>query len=198
MASARGDFPRRAAPSDDRTTGPERLTVPFTPFHLGPGAALKALGGGAFSFLVFGGTQVLMDLEPGIRLLLDAPPLHGPTHSFAGAVGIGAVAVVTGKPITELVLRRAGLRDWRVSWTAAISGAFLGSLSHVLLDAVMHGDMHPFFPLGAWNPWYALLTFDQLHALCMGLGALGLAGLALRGSVRRLRGRAAIRPRDGA
>ena len=38
--------------------------MPFTPIHLGPGAALKAIGGRHFSFMVFGGSQVLMDIEP--------------------------------------------------------------------------------------------------------------------------------------
>lgn len=160
--------------------------MPFTPFHLGPGLAFKALGGAGFSFMVFGGTQVLMDLEPGIRMLLDAPPLHGPSHSLVGAVGIGAVAVLTGKPITELVLRRAGWRHWRVGWTAAATGAFVGSVSHVLLDAVMHSDVHPFFPFARANPGYALLSMDGLHALCLALGVLGLGGIGLRVLLRRL------------
>ena len=33
--------------------------MPFTPFHLGPGAAFKAMGGKHFSFLVFGGGRSL-------------------------------------------------------------------------------------------------------------------------------------------
>lgn len=36
--------------------------MPFTPIHLGPGAACKAIGGRHFSFMVFGGAQVLMDI----------------------------------------------------------------------------------------------------------------------------------------
>ena len=38
--------------------------MPFTPIHLGPGAACKAIGGRHFRFMVFGGAQVLMDIEP--------------------------------------------------------------------------------------------------------------------------------------
>jgi hypothetical protein len=41
--------------------------MPFTPFHLGPGALFKAAGGEHFSFTIFAGSQVLMDIEPLIR-----------------------------------------------------------------------------------------------------------------------------------
>jgi hypothetical protein len=37
--------------------------MPFTSFHLGPGAVFKAVGGRHFSFMIFGGSQVLMDVE---------------------------------------------------------------------------------------------------------------------------------------
>ena len=43
--------------------------MPFTPFHLGPGAVFKAIGGRHFSFMVFGGAQVLMDIEPLVGIL---------------------------------------------------------------------------------------------------------------------------------
>lgn len=42
--------------------------MPFTPFHLGPGALFKGAGDTRFSFMVFGGSQVLMDIEPLIRI----------------------------------------------------------------------------------------------------------------------------------
>ena len=67
--------------------------MPFTPFHLGPGAAFKAIGGKHFSFMVFGGTQVLMDIEPLVAILRGSPVLHGVTHTILGALVIGLVAV---------------------------------------------------------------------------------------------------------
>jgi hypothetical protein len=79
--------------------------MPFTPFHLGPGAAFKAIGGRHFSFMVFGGSQVLMDIEPLIGILRGSAVLHGYTHTLAGALGIGALAALIGKPISSFVLR---------------------------------------------------------------------------------------------
>jgi hypothetical protein len=43
--------------------------VPFTPFHLGPGLAFKAVSGKHFSFMVFAGAQVLMDIEPLVAII---------------------------------------------------------------------------------------------------------------------------------
>ena len=93
--------------------------MPFTPFHLGPGLVFKAIGGRHFSFMVFGGAQVLIDIEPGLGLVLGWPVLHGWTHTFAGAAAIGAVAAVIGRPVSVAVLRdsqfqiirHAGVRD---------------------------------------------------------------------------------------
>ena len=73
--------------------------MPFTPIHLGPGLAFKAMGGRHFSFMVFGGAQVLMDLEPLIGILRDRDVLHGVTHTWLGALVIGSVAAVIGRPM---------------------------------------------------------------------------------------------------
>lgn len=154
--------------------------MPFTPFHLGPGALCKAAGGDRFSFMVFGGAQVLMDLEPGLRMLAASPVLHGPSHTLAGAVAIGAVAAVIGKPVSEFVLRRSGLRHRPMRWSASVLGAAVGTLSHVLLDALVHADMTPGYPLGDGNPLLGLLSLPALQDLCIALGLLGGLGVAWR------------------
>ncbi len=65
--------------------------MPFTPFHLGAGAALKAIGGRHFSFMVFGGSQVLMDIEPLIGLVQGWDVLHGYTHTLVKIVVINHI-----------------------------------------------------------------------------------------------------------
>ncbi|NEV60394.1 hypothetical protein [Thiorhodococcus minor] len=65
--------------------------MPFTPLHLGPGFALKALGGRHFSFLAFGLAQVAMDIEPLAGLMTGAARLHGPSHTYLAALGIVAL-----------------------------------------------------------------------------------------------------------
>lgn len=154
--------------------------MPVTPFHLGPGAAFKAIGGRHFSFMVFGGAQVLMDLEPLVRIYLGTPVLHGYSHTLLGALAIGVVATLTGKPISAFVLSRYAIPHYPLTWTAAAVGAFVGTFSHVLLDALMHPDMHPWWPLAQENEWLGVIPVGWLHAGCVALGVLGGLGVALR------------------
>lgn len=133
---------------------------------------MKAIGGRHFSFMVFGGAQVLMDLEPLVRLIAGSSIVHGPTHSVPGALLIGAVAALTGKPVSEFVLRLLRIRHQPISWLASCMGAFLGTFSHVLLDAIMHGDTQPWWPLSSANPFLGLVSLRKLHLAC-------LAGVAL-------------------
>jgi hypothetical protein len=123
--------------------------MPFTPFHMGPGLALKAVAGRHLSLMVFGVSQVAMDLEVLVRIVRQDPVLHGFTHTYAGATLVGAVSAVVGKPLSQAILDRirGGPEDRaylfllgppRLSWRAALVGAFAGTWSHVLLDSFMH------------------------------------------------------------
>lgn len=147
--------------------------MPFTPFHLGPGAAFKAIGGRRFSFLVFGGSQVLMDIEPLIGILRGSAVLHGYTHTIAGALLIGAVATVIGKPIGTYTLRLLRVAHHPITWLSSAAGAFIGTFSHIALDAVMHRDMRPWWPFADSNGLLHLVSIDQLHLVCMALGVIG-------------------------
>jgi hypothetical protein len=111
--------------------------MPFTPFHLGPGAVFKAVGGDRFSFMVFGGSQVLIDLEPAVLYEMKVP-----CHGF--------------------------------TWTMSFVSAYIGTFSHVLLDAVMHWDLMLLYPFSLSKPLLGLISVDWLHVLCIGCGGLGL------------------------
>jgi membrane-bound metal-dependent hydrolase YbcI (DUF457 family) len=145
----------------------------------------KAIGGRHFSFMVFGGTQVLMDLEPAYRIWQNAPVLHGPTHTLAGAFAIGTLGTLTGKPVSEFVLRRSGLPHLPISWLASAVAGYVGAFSHVLLDALMHADMRPFWPLSEANPLLGAISLGMLHGGC---ALAGVVGAALCWFLRRRRG----------
>lgn len=154
--------------------------MPFTPIHLGPGLLIKAIGGRHVSFMVFGGAQVLMDIEPLIGIVQDAPVLHGVTHTLPGALVIGSIAGIIGRPISMWALDLLGIRHRPFTWAASFAGAYLGTLSHVLLDAIMHFDMAPLWPLAHGNPLRGWISIDQLHAACAVAGIAGIALIAVR------------------
>lgn len=52
--------------------------------------------------------------------------------------------------------------------------AVIGTFSHVLLDALMHGDLAPFAPFSLANPWLGLLSVTQLHWFCLIAGLIGI------------------------
>lgn len=147
--------------------------MPFTPLHLGPGALFKGIGGDRFSFMVFGGSQVLMDLEPGFRMIVHDPILHGPTHTLGGAAAIGLISTISGKPISEYVLKLIGYARPKMPWLAAAIGAFAGTFSHIFFDAIMHSDMMPWAPLSETNGLLGVISIGSLHMICLILGVVG-------------------------
>ncbi|MCX9158312.1 hypothetical protein OPU71_19480 [Niveibacterium sp. 24ML] len=141
--------------------------MPFTVFHLGPGIALKAAAPRRLSLAMFAGAQVLMDIEPGIGMLRGAATLHGYSHTLAGALAI-ALLCLPFKRLAEWVFRV------RISWRQAAVGALLGTFTHILLDALVHDDIRPFWPLSDANPLRGLLGWHETELLCL---LLALAAL---------------------
>jgi membrane-bound metal-dependent hydrolase YbcI (DUF457 family) len=152
--------------------------MPFTPIHLGPGALCKAIGGRHFSFMVFAGAQVLMDIEPLLGIIQGQDVLHGYSHTLLGALLIGLIAAIIGRPISQFVLSFRKIPHDRFTWLASFSGALLGTFSHIGFDAVMHSDMNPWWPIAQGNNWLAFISIDALHLLCLALGVCGALVLA--------------------
>jgi membrane-bound metal-dependent hydrolase YbcI (DUF457 family) len=160
--------------------------MPFTPFHLGPGLALKALGGERFSLIAFGFAQVAMDIEPLLGLINNWPVLHGWTHSLLGATAIGVLAGLL-TPLLGRPLLRLWNDHWRdeelpgfaanrvLPWPASLFGAVLGCWTHVVLDGVMHADLRAFWPWSDARPWLHVISLSALHRACVAAGAVGVA-----------------------
>jgi membrane-bound metal-dependent hydrolase YbcI (DUF457 family) len=147
--------------------------MPFTPIHLGPGAAFKAICGKHFSFMVFGGSQVLMDIEPLIGMIQGKDILHGYTHTILGAFLIGLVAAIIGKPISAFALKFLKVQHYPLTWLASFTGAYIGTFSHIGFDAIMHSDMNPLWPITQGNSLLGSISIGSLHMLCLALGLFG-------------------------
>lgn len=158
--------------------------MPFTPFHMGPALLIKATAGPYFSLLIFGGSQVAMDIEPLIRLIRRDTTVHGFTHTYLGATFLAIVCVFIGWPLCNFILKRLPrdigsplLNQLRgsghISLAVAALSAFVGTYSHIVLDSIMHGDMHPLFPFSQTNALLGLISIKALHAICVLTGMVG-------------------------
>jgi hypothetical protein len=154
--------------------------MPFTPFHLGPGALVKAAAGRHFSFMVYGGSQVLMDIEPLIGIIEGKAVLHGYTHTVLGAFAIGTAAGIIGRPISAFVLKLLRIPHHPFTWGASFAGAYFGTYSHIILDALMHDDMNPWWPAASGNQLLGAVSFWSLHWACLVAGAVGALVIAAR------------------
>ena len=130
--------------------------------------------------MVFGGSQVMMDIEPLVGIFRGSFVLHGPTHTLPGALAIGTLAGLIGRPISTFVLRWLRIPHHPFTWTASFIGAYAGTFSHVVLDAIMHPDMQPWRPLSTQNQLLAILSAEWLHLACVLGAVLGGAVVAWR------------------
>ena len=95
--------------------------MPFTPFHFGPGLALKGIIGRHMSFSAFVVANVAIDIEPLYYMLRNDPPLHRELHT-----AIGAMLLAVGLMLLWLLLR-AGISRWggryRQRWLRGLSSS---------------------------------------------------------------------------
>lgn len=151
--------------------------MPFTPFHMGVGLVAKATSDARFSLTSFALAQIAMDIEPGIRMLHGEAVLHGFSHTLGGALLVAAiVGIVSPWIVRPLVARwNAEAAHYRKDWlmlpqppsqSAVAVGAFFGTFSHVLLDALIHADMQPFAPFTQTNPLLGWMGHDAVYLGC--------------------------------
>ena len=174
-------------------------TMPFTPLHMGPGMAFKAVLGQRMSLIAFGISQIVIDIEPLVRIIRGDAVLHGATHTIMGALILAPFSAVIARlagpwilKVWMLLLEREHLvwlkEDLSISNGPILAGAFIGSLSHIFLDSLMHADMIPFAPFGSDNLLLHFVSYDVLHLSCLASGALGLCvwtAIRRRSSVNR-------------
>lgn len=111
--------------------------MPLTPLHCGVLAPFNHWLPGKVSTVSFVLVTAWID-APLIHAALTGLPLpdHGYEHTLPGAM-IAAVLVAI-----------VGIRSMK--WAL---GAFLGAITHVLLDGLVHPEMQPFYPMEG-NPIY--------------------------------------------
>ena len=136
------------------------------------------------SVITFGLAQIAMDIEPGIGMLTGAEVLHGPTHTILGALVMACMVMLIAPMCCNYLLSKWNkeVTYHRLPWlvqsestskTAVTVGAFFGTLSHVVLDSLMHHDIHPLAPISQANPLSGLVSHDGVYQLCALAGVVG-------------------------
>jgi membrane-bound metal-dependent hydrolase YbcI (DUF457 family) len=130
--------------------------MPMTPLHFGVLAPLNRLAPGKVSAVSFGIGQILLDAESIRFYLTGYGDISHTSHTLFGALVLGAAISLPGYLSARWV------------W-----GAFVGTFSHVLLDALVHTDVELLAPWVAGNALYMGLMEPlsiTLLALCVWLG----------------------------
>ncbi|ARU56082.1 hypothetical protein OLMES_2009 [Oleiphilus messinensis] len=125
--------------------------------------------------MVFGWTQIVMDIQPLIVLITGEGHLHGFSHTYIGATLLAVFVAIAGKYLSQLGLWLLKITPsiTHIPWWVVLLSAFIGSYSHVLLDSMMHADVQPFFPLTPNNEFLNYVSISTLHKICLYSGLAG-------------------------
>jgi len=134
--------------------------MPLTPLHLAAGLPLHR----RISITAFILINVLIDVEPATVMFFQMDslgyPLHQWFHTLQGVTCLVGIVIFPGLFTSK-----------RKRWCY---GALFGGYSHLLLDALVHWDVQPFYPLIPGNPLY-LDLYHGVSALCVAVLAYYLA-----------------------
>ena len=165
-------------------------TIPFTPFHWGLALLIQAIAITLDPLGLFVGS-VINDLEGIYSLLLpnSGVPLHGFMHSLAGAFFLG-ILVGIGSFLTHKLIHRIDFKIDnptpftlpRYSLKMSLLSAWIGTYSHVLLDAFLYEDLQLCYIIPVDNPLLNLLSWEIVYFLCIVCFILG--GVILVGRYR--------------
>lgn len=159
--------------------------MPFTPAHMGPGMLVKSVLQERFSLMMFGWSQIVMDIQPLTVMLTGQGHMHGFTHTYLGAILVALGAAVSGKHLSEFSLRLFDLPEHLpINWKVAFWSAFTGTFSHVFFDSFMHEDVQPFAPWRLDNPFLECISVANLYWVCIDAGIVGIIVYLIRESTR--------------
>lgn len=134
--------------------------MPFTPLHMGPGMVVKAVIPRHFNWVVFGFTQMALDLEVLWHMGRRELRRHAVWHTCFGE-SLAALVRPVSIPTT---------------WTASLPGASAGAYGRILLDSLVHPDVEPQRSGSATRRLKRILPPPVLEDPCVGLGLSSLFG----------------------
>jgi membrane-bound metal-dependent hydrolase YbcI (DUF457 family) len=162
--------------------------MPVTPFHFGLGLVAKGAVPRGFCLSAFVVLQGVIDLESLYNLTYQRYPTHAFLHTLVGAT---LLAVGCSVCVGAVVLGWRALRR-RHPGAPAIAGkwvyilpitALLATWSHVGLDALVHQDVSPFWPLVRGSPLIGVVDVNHVEPACVALAVVSAVLIAVRAAV---------------
>ncbi len=142
--------------------------MPFTPYHFGPSGCIALALRKYIDIPVFVLVNVVIDLEPGMVLLLDLNyRAHGYCHTLLFGTVIGLDWALVAYAVRNSLKRLMGLfgLPYQTSLGKMIVSGLFGAWFHILIDSFCWGDIRPFWPSDA-NPLNSLATLNTVRLLC--------------------------------
>jgi len=142
--------------------------MPFTPYHFGPSGLLGLMFRRWLDLPVFVLANVVVDIEVLViwRLRLGWP-VHRYAHTFllGAAVALAwALVAYMARPVFKWTMQLLRI-PYETGFLKILISAVLGVWLHVLIDAIYHYDVKPFWPY-RMNPLWQLLSHSQVLWIC--------------------------------
>ena len=141
--------------------------MPFTPFHLGPAFLLGELFEKKVNLISILLGSIIIDLRAGYCLFAGCRPLHGPLHTFLSATVIAfllAWLLFSQRNCLQKITDKLKIEQ-TYSFMSLMTGAVIGTWSHVLLDSFLYTDIQPLWPLTV-NPFLGLVDSGAIYVMC--------------------------------
>ncbi|VVB53073.1 LexA-binding, inner membrane-associated putative hydrolase [uncultured archaeon] len=141
--------------------------MPLTPFHFGPALLLALLIYPAGSIAAFALASVAPDAEHVIHLARGEPFYHTILHNVPGAIISAAIIAAAVWNLRAPLMRIQSAIHLPQKYTpkGVAASALIGSLSHILLDAILYPEMPILWPFKG-NPLLGILPSEHVYALC--------------------------------
>ena len=143
--------------------------MPFTPFHLGPGIALGIIFKRWINIPAILLASIIVDVRTTYCFFIGNSQLHGFFHTFAGAtlLGLFVIALVWIFRIHLSKISKLLKVEQDYSLNSIVSGALIGVWVHIILDAFLYPEMHPFWPVKGNTLLLGVLSSSTVYGLCV-------------------------------
>ncbi len=142
--------------------------MPFTPFHLGPAFLLGELFEKKVNLISILLGSIVIDVRAAYCLFTGCMPLHGPLHTFLSATVIAfllAWLLFSQRRWLRKITEKLKIEQ-TYYFMSVMTGAIIGTWSHVLFDSFLYTDIRPLWPLES-NPFLGLVDSETMYLMCL-------------------------------